>query len=53
MNPNREVLFFPLTHAAGVNSLIWVILAAGKRISKSFRYSKGLIPCQRQFPSRV
>ena len=24
-------------HAAGVNSLIWVILAAGKRVNKSFK----------------
>jgi hypothetical protein len=26
-----------LAHAAGVNSLIWVILAAGKRVNKSFK----------------
>jgi len=26
-----------LAHAAGVNSLIWVILAAGKRMNKSFK----------------
>lgn len=26
-----------LAHAAGVKSLIWVILAAGKRLNKSFK----------------
>jgi uncharacterized protein YcgL (UPF0745 family) len=28
---------FALAHFAGVNSLIWVILAAGKSVNKSFR----------------
>jgi hypothetical protein len=42
-----------LAHAAGVNPLIWVILAAGKRVNKSFRYSNELIPCRRQLPSKV
>ena len=26
-----------LAHVTGVNSLIWVILAAGKRVNKSFK----------------
>jgi hypothetical protein len=26
-----------LAHVVGVNSLIWLILAAGKRVNKSFR----------------
>ena len=33
--------YFPLSlalpHAAGVNSLIWEILAVGKRVNKTFR----------------
>jgi hypothetical protein len=33
-----------------VKSLIWVILAPGKRVNKSFRYSNGLTPCS---PFRV
>jgi hypothetical protein len=37
MNPRREELLFRLAHAAGVNSLIRVILAAGKRVNKSFK----------------
>ena len=28
MNPSREELLFALAHAAGVNSLMWVILEA-------------------------
>lgn len=42
-----------LAHSAGVNSPIWVILAAGKRVKISFRYSKGLIPCKRQLAIRL
>ena len=30
-------VIFALAHAAGANSLIWVILAAGKSVNKSFR----------------
>ena len=30
MNPDREELLFGRAHAAGVNSLIWVILAGGR-----------------------
>jgi hypothetical protein len=46
-------LALALAHAAGVNSWICVILAAGNRANKSFRYSKGLIPCRRQLPGSV
>jgi hypothetical protein len=31
MNPTREELLFARAHVADVNSLIWVILAMGKR----------------------
>ncbi|HWX19890.1 MAG TPA: hypothetical protein VN578_08295 [Candidatus Binatia bacterium] len=31
-----------MAHAAGVNSLVWVILEAGKRPNKSLRQSNGL-----------
>jgi hypothetical protein len=37
MNPTREKLLFARAHAAGENSLTWVILAAGKRVNKSFK----------------
>jgi hypothetical protein len=37
MNPSREALLFTRAHVAGANSLIWVILAAGKRVNKPFR----------------
>ena len=46
-------LALALAHAPGVNSLIWVIFAAGNHVNKSFRYSKGLIPCRRQLPNKV
>jgi len=36
-NPDREALLFARAHAAGVKSLIWVILEAGKRVNKSLR----------------
>jgi len=50
--PARLVSPSPWPHAVGVKSLIWVILAAGKRVNKSLRYSNGLIPCHLQLPSR-
>jgi hypothetical protein len=37
MNPSREELLFARGDAAGVNSLISVILAAGKRVNKFFK----------------
>jgi len=53
MNPTREALLVARAHAAGVNSPIWVILAGGNRVNKSFRYSNGLIPYRRQLPNIV
>ncbi len=35
MNPTGEELLFARAHAAGVNWLIWAMLAAGRRASKS------------------
>jgi hypothetical protein len=34
---NRFCFALLAAHAGGVNSLIWVILAAGKRVNKSLR----------------
>jgi len=51
--PFASSLWPCLAHGTGVNSLICAILAAGKRVNKSFRYSKGLIPCRRQLPNNV
>jgi hypothetical protein len=33
----ERLIIFRFAHAAGVNSLIWVILAAGRRVNKSFK----------------
>ena len=40
-------------HSAGVNDSTSVILAAGRRVKTSFRYSKGLILCKRQLAIRL
>ena len=45
--------FLTLAHVAGVNSLIWVIFAAGNRVNNYFRQSNGLISSGRQLPSNV
>ena len=37
MNLTCDELWFARAHAAGVNALIWGILAGGKFVNKSFR----------------
>ncbi len=37
MNPTSDELWFARAYAVGVNALIRVILAGGKRVNKSFK----------------
>jgi len=46
-------LSFVLTHAAGVNSLIWVILADGRRVNKILQVIERVEAMRRQLPSSV
>lgn len=42
MNTRREESLFALAHAAGVKSWIWVILAAGKQVTRLKDLEKSL-----------
>jgi hypothetical protein len=43
MNPTREELLFPLAHAAGLNSLIWVGISASDNLQECLGLSNGVI----------